>query len=265
VNDPVIEVADLVAPGAVVRPLDVRDPQAFAEGHAPTALRVPIEQWEAAAKADATSLNNSSYWQDAIGALGIDNDTLSIVYDDGRMTEAARVWFVLQYFGAKALVLNGGWRSLAATVIATTDVVPPSRDRRFMANPGSGAVGLIDRAALRASLGSGPDILDARSGAEFSGDDLRKNVRGGHLPGARHLAHTSLLDRHHLRPAAELRDLLATAGFKPGGHIITHCDGGGRAALAAIAAVRAGYPDVRAYYLSFADWARDEGCPIVRE
>jgi thiosulfate/3-mercaptopyruvate sulfurtransferase len=264
VKDPVIEAADLVAAGAA-RLLDVRDLAAFAAGHAPTALRVPIEQWEAAAKADETSLDNSSYWQDAIGALGIDNGTQSIIYDDGRMTEAARVWFVLQYFGASALVLNGGWPSLAATVIATTDVVPPSQDGRFVANPGSGAVGLIDREALRASLGSGLEIFDARSGAEFSGDDLRKNTRGGHLPGARHLAHTSLLDRHHLRPAGELRDLLGEAGLKPGGHIITHCDGGGRAALAAIAAIRAGYPDVRAYYLSFADWARDESCPIVRE
>jgi thiosulfate/3-mercaptopyruvate sulfurtransferase len=45
--------------------------------------------------------------------------------------------------------------------------------------------------------------------------------------------------------------------------VVTHCDGGGRAALAAIAAVRAGYDDVRAYYLSFADWAKDQSCPIV--
>jgi hypothetical protein len=30
------------------------------------------------------------------------------------------------------------------------------------------------------------------------------------------------------------------------------------------AAVRAGYDDVRVYYLSFADWVQDESCPIVR-
>jgi thiosulfate/3-mercaptopyruvate sulfurtransferase len=40
------------------------------------------------------------------------------------------------------------------------------------------------------------------------------------------------------------------------------CDG---AALAAIAALRAGYGDVDTYYLSFADWAKDESCPVVRE
>lgn len=79
------------------------------------------------------------------------------------------------------------------------------------------------------------------------------------------MPHASLLDGSRLKPAADLRDLLAQAGFQPGDHLVTHCDGGGRAALAAAAAARAGYDDVRAYYLSFADWAKDESCAIVRD
>jgi hypothetical protein len=47
--------------------------------------------------------------------------------------------------------------------------------------------------------------------------------------------------------------------------VVTLCDGGGRAALAAAATLRAGYRDVRAYYLSFADWAKDESCAIIRD
>jgi len=34
------------------------------------------------------------------------------VIDDGRMTEAVRVWFILQYFGAEASILNGGWPAI---------------------------------------------------------------------------------------------------------------------------------------------------------
>lgn len=51
----------------------------------------------------------------------------------------------------------------------------------------------------------------------------------------------------------------------PGRSYVTHCEGGGRAALGAAAAVRAGFDDVRVYYLSFADWVRDESCPVVRD
>jgi hypothetical protein len=37
--------------------------------------------------------------------------------------------------------------------------------------------------------------------------------------------------------------------------LMTICDeGGGRAALSAAAAVRAGFDDLRVYYLSFRDW-----------
>ena len=45
-------------------------------------------------------------------------------------------------------------------------------------------------------------------------------------------------------------------GLRPGDHIVTHCEGGGRAALGAAAAVHAGFDDVRVYYLSFADSTR---------
>lgn len=64
---------------------------------------------EAAAKASETSFENAAYWERVIAALDVDGQALAVVYDDGPMTEAPRVWFRLQYFGAKALILNGGW------------------------------------------------------------------------------------------------------------------------------------------------------------
>ena len=57
-----------------------------------------------------------------------------LVLDDGRMTRAARVWFVLQHFGvARAAVLNGGFPALPAGSTAvkgepetpTLDWTPP--------------------------------------------------------------------------------------------------------------------------------------------
>lgn len=263
-NDPVVDAAELAGLSAF-RFLDVRESTAFAVAHAPGAVRVPIEAWEAAAKAEGTSLDNVAHWETAIGALGVDNDTLAVVYDDGRMTEAARVWFILQHYGAKAVILNGGWPAIAEGNSTSLSTALSSSSEIFQARPGSGSVGMVGREGVRAELGTSAQILDARSTAEFDGEDLRRNARGGHLPGARLLSHTSLLDGQRLRPANDLRELLANAGFEPGGHVVTHCDGGGRAALAAAAAVRAGYANVRAYYLSFADWARDESCSIVRD
>jgi thiosulfate/3-mercaptopyruvate sulfurtransferase len=260
-RDPVIEFAGLASLGPF-RLLDVRDPVAFEAGHPAKAVRVPIEGWEAAAKVGETSFENVAYWEHAIAGLGVDGKIPAVVYDDGRMTEAARVWFVLQYFGAEAFILNGG----RPTILGSGDDLGAAEGAAaFRARPGSGSVGLVDRKTLKVELDGGARIFDARTPAEFAGQDLRRNARGGHLPGARLLPHASLLVDGRIRPAGELRDLLSGAGFQPGDHVVTHCDGGGRAALAAAAAARAGYDDVRAYYLSFADWAKDESCPIVRD
>ncbi|ATU94958.1 sulfurtransferase [Phyllobacterium zundukense] len=260
-QDPVIEIKDVSGLSNILL-LDVRDKSAFDADHAEGAVRVPVELWVDAAKNSETSFADVGFWQQQIRDLGVKAKSSAIVFDDGRLTEAARVWFILQYFGATTYVLNGGWDAVKGSRI--TNVATQSGTQNpFIAKPGTGKVGLIEREALRDEIGNGAVIFDARTQAEFDGLDLKNNARGGHLPGALLLSHSELLDGKRLKAAATLHRLIDHTGFQPGDHIVTHCDGGGRAALAAVAAVRAGYPGVRVYYLSFADWAKDESCPIV--
>lgn len=261
-TDPFIETAAIASLGPV-RYLDARDAAAFAAGHAPNAIRAPSDAWDTAAKTGGSGFENTAHWEAALNELGIDNTATAIVYDTGAMTNAARVWFILQYYGAKAVILNGGWPALAAAGSAVPQGAGPGHG--FKAQPRAGAVGLVDRATLKSQLSGEAHVFDTRTRAEFTGEDPRKNARGGHLPGARHLSHTDLLDSGRVKPAAELRSMLDRVGFQPGDHIVTHCEGGGRAAFGAAAAVRAGFGDVRVYYLSFADWAKDDSCPIVRD
>jgi thiosulfate/3-mercaptopyruvate sulfurtransferase len=244
--------------------LDARGEEEYQAQRFSGAVRVPIESWIAAAKAPETGFENSTLWLAEIGALGIDGTRPILIYDDGRLTEAARVWFILQYFGAAAAIINGGWpalRSLYASRIASGPAVPPAA-LRFKPAGASRKAELVQRQTLRDNL-SKFFIWDARTSHEYEGADLKNNPRGGHLPKARLLSHGALIDRNsRLKPANVLRELILRAGFKPGDSLVTHCDGGGRAALAAIAALEAGFEPVSVYYLSFSDWANDETCPI---
>jgi thiosulfate/3-mercaptopyruvate sulfurtransferase len=217
---------------------------------------VPIDNWIARAKTSQTGLDDLAFWQAEFEKLGVGPDAVTVVADDGSMTEAARVWFILQYFGLPVVALNGGVTALQA--------LPPHSapySGALSLTPSSGAVGLMDRAALKGALPQ-MQVFDARTAAEFSGLDLKGNTRGGHLPGAALLAHGDLLDEAGLKSEAEIAAMLDKAGITDGKPIVTHCNGGGRAALAALAAVMAGRSDVRVYYLSFADWAADETCPV---
>lgn len=254
-HPPVIDPAELTVP---LRLLDVRDADSFAASHAPGAVRVPIEYWIAAARSPEGDFATTNFWADAFKALGLGTGSFAGVYDDGRMTEAARVWFILQYFGLPTVILNGGWPAVEAAGLSGADRDPQTP----VLSPDSGHVGLMDRARLKTALAT-ETVFDARTEAEHLGHDLKSNARGGHLPGAVLLPHADLLDGTHLRAPDELRALLARAGFASGRPITTHCDGGGRAALAAVAALQAGFSPVSVYYLSFSDWAADESCPIV--
>lgn len=245
-----------------VRYLDARDQAAFDAGHAPGAVRVPLEAWDKAAKAADIGFTDAAHWGEALGSLGLDPSVTAVAYDSGAMTNAARVWFILQYFGLKCVILNGGWPALASASGLPAAAAPSAGG--FRAKPGVGKVGVIDRETLKRQLDGAAHVFDSRTRAEFTGEDARNRPRSGHLPGARHLSHVDLMDKGVVYPAPILRAMLEKVGFGPGDHIVTHCEGGGRAALAAAAAVRAGFDDVRVYYLSFADWARDESCPIVR-
>jgi thiosulfate/3-mercaptopyruvate sulfurtransferase len=260
--DPFVDVAGLSLLGPV-RYLDVRDQAAFDAGHAPGAVRVPLDTWDAMIKNADIGFENAARWNAAMKAIGIGDDAVAVAYDAGAMTNAARVWFILQYFGARAAILNGGWPAVASA--PALPAAAGQAARPFQVDPGAGMVGVVDRHMLKRQLGDAADVFDSRTRAEFTGEDARGRARSGHLPGARHLSHADLMENGVVHPAEVLCDMLERAGFNQDQHLVTHCEGGGRAALAAAAAVRAGYDDVRVYYLSFGDWVRDETCPIVRD
>lgn len=251
--------------------LDLRPEAAYVAGHLPGAVRVDCSQWESDSLSDAYGLDNDALWRSRIGELGIDGKGTVLVYDSGQMTDAARIWFILQGFGAgNVRVVNGGFPLIAdaakaGIVSLTTDSASPRRVEFVPRTATSDRITWIDRKGLKSAIDADRiQILDARSAKEFAGADLRGNSRGGHLPGATSVPHTSLLDaRGRLRSPEELASTFEAAGLKRGELIVTHCQGGGRAALAALAAARAGYGPVINYYLSFGDWSADVTCPVV--
>jgi thiosulfate/3-mercaptopyruvate sulfurtransferase len=137
-------------------------------------------------------VRQTAYWDNALSALGLDPTVTAVAYDSGGMTNAARVWFILQYYGLKVVILNGGWPALASAT-ELPPATPPSAGG-FRAVPGSGSVGLVDRETLRDQLDGRAHVFDTRTRAEFTGEDTRNRARSGHLPGARHLSHVDLIE-----------------------------------------------------------------------
>lgn len=78
----------------------------------------------------------------------------------------------------------------------------------------------------------------------------------GHIPGARSLPFTSVVDSDgKLKPPQELKALFSKAGYKPGDHVIVYCHVGRKAASVVFAARTLGM-DATLYDGSIEDWMR---------
>lgn len=92
-------------------------------------------------------------------------------------------------------------------------------------------------------------ILDVRGAAEFSGAaGYPCDPRQGHIPGARNIEHTELVERS----AEEVRELV---GLPERAEIVAYCHSGQRSAMAAEALRAAGY-EARNYAGSWHEWSR---------
>jgi len=260
----------LVEPVALARPgegnrvvvLDAREKAKYAAGHVPGARWVDHAEW---AKGFGDG-KDAVGWSKRIGVLGITGDTPVVVYDDNRSKDAARIWWVLRYWGVKDVrLLNGGWVGWEKGK-HTTETAEP----RFPP-PAFPAVAAPDRLAtkddLLKSLGDGRlQIIDARSEKEFCGIDALTNKRAGAIPGAKQLEWIDLIDTdtHRFKRPAELAKLFDAAGVRLDRPTATHCQSGGRAAVMAYGLELMGAKDVRNYYRSWAEWGNAADTPVVR-
>jgi thiosulfate/3-mercaptopyruvate sulfurtransferase len=108
-------------------------------------------------------------------------------------------------------------------------------------------------------------LVDVRGQAEFSGEQ-RRAARGGHIPGAVLWPwEENLKPDGTLRSPAEIRARAQAAGLLPELELVTYCQGGVRAAHAALALRIAGYPRVLIYDRSWADWGNNPALPVERD
>ena len=179
-----------------------------------------------------------------IGKLGIGSGLRVIVYDNSLFNEAARIWWILRYWGVDDVrLLNGNWMTWKKAGLTVRQASPGAVPARSKARPRPQRLATKD--LVLASLKDGSlQIVDARSLGEFCGIDKLENRRGGAIP-VKHLEWIDLIDKQTQR--FKNPDYFAgssrTRGSSPR-PTATHCQGGGRAAVMAFGMELMGYSDV---------------------
>ncbi|MBI4297850.1 MAG: sulfurtransferase [Chloroflexi bacterium] len=259
--------ANLDAPG--MRLLDVRSPDRYAAGHLPDALNLPLSRISVN-QPFPNELPPVSQIETALAELGIGDDTVKVVlYDENRGMVAARVFWTLEYFGLrdKVAILNGGFPKWQQENRPITQAVPEVTPAQFTARP-EGRL-LITGDALLGNLGKpGFTVMDTRSLAEYVGQDLRGNMKGGHVPGAVNVNWEDTMtpgDAGVWKPAGELAAMFVGKGLTQNDTVAVYCQTGVRAAHGYFTLRLMGFDKVTNYDGSMAEWNNRTDTPVETE
>jgi len=263
-SDLLVEIETLAKPDLAkkFRIVDARTLAKYRAGHVPGAVWVNHDSWSKAIYAK----QDPKEWSDKIGDLGIDNQTRVLIYDDAFSKDAARIWWVLRYWGVKDVrLLNGGFPAYvgAHLPLSKEEVIPNKAGySNALAEPSRFA----DKDKMQEILrDKKTQIIDARSAKEYCGEEKLQNKKGGAIPGALNLEWTEALDSktQKFKSPAELTKILNNSGIDLNKPAVTHCQSGGRAAVMAFTLELMGAKEVANYYRGWSEWGNAQDTPII--
>src|ERR1700687_371592 len=101
-----IEAAELAKQSKTFRILDARPRDKYEAGHIPGAVWVDHDAW----RKSFHNGTDADGWTKRVGALGVEVTTPIVIYDDNLSKDAARIWWILRFWGVRDVrLLNGGW------------------------------------------------------------------------------------------------------------------------------------------------------------
>jgi thiosulfate/3-mercaptopyruvate sulfurtransferase len=200
-----------------------------------------------------------------VGALGITNDDLVVIYDRGDYMGAPRAWWMFTAFGHERVkVLDGGLKKWVADGYAvSTEAVAP-HPRAYQARLIEDRVRRL--AQLEANLASHAEqVVDARARERFEGAATEPwpGRRSGRIPDSRNVPFNTLINADAtMKSPQELRAIFAGAGVDLARPIVTSCGSGVTAGTLSLALARLGV-DSALYDGSWAEWGLPGGPPAA--
>lgn len=254
---------------------DLRDPEKgradYLEGHIPGAVYADLNNDLAGSVTEASGrhpLPDADDFKATLEALGIGPDTQVVVYDQASGALAARLWWLLRWFGhSRVAILNGGMTGWCAAGEALETSVPQYPPTSYNGSPGTTRVTTSDDIVAALGVSGRMHLVDARDPPRFAGLTEPLDAVAGHVPGALNLPFSENLNADGTwKSAEELRGawerILGGATETP---ITVMCGSGVTACHLALSAEIAGIGETGLYVGSWSEWISDRSRPVATE
>ena len=116
--------------------------------------------------------------------LGINNDSTIIVYDNGDLAMAGRLWWLLKYAGLeKVYVLEDGYNGWESLKEITKDIIKPKKSKDLILNIDESIFAKMED--INSAIESDNiAIIDSRTFDRYSGETEPLDTIPGHIPTA---------------------------------------------------------------------------------
>jgi len=199
-----------------------------------------------------------------LSRIGWDRSKLLVAHDDRNSSIAARVWWLMRYFGQRAALLDGGLEAWIRSGMALQSGPVENSPAPLPVLHGDTSM-TVSALQILDDLGRfSLTLVDARAPERYSGAAEPLDARAGHIPGAinRPFAH-NLDDSGCFKPAGQLRNEFRTLlQQRPLDSVVHSCGSGVTACHNRFAMELAGMGETRIYPGSWSEWVRDHSRPV---
>jgi len=195
-------------------------------------------------------------------AVGIGNDKIVVVYDEGALAGAERFWWMLKYLGhEKVYVLNGGINTWIREGYELTKEIPAAKQTSFNISLNNNII--TDVFEVKDNIGKNSFVIvDSRAPERYRGEVEPIDKKAGHIPGAKNYYWKEVLnDKLEFKSEVELKKRFNE--LEKYEEIVLQCGSGIDGCGNFIAMDEIGFKP-KLYVGSWSDWISYEENPVVK-